>query len=228
MARIASSADVADSADIAQSAAVWHLAQVREGAVIGEHCVIGRGAYIGVGVRVGKNCKIQNHALLYEPAQLGDGVFIGPGVVLTNDHNPRAVTPEGELKTASDWLPVGVRIDEGAAVGARAVCVAPVHIGAWALVAAGAVVTSDVPPFALVAGTPARRIGWVGKAGIRLVEESQRPGFFRCPQTQTLYRLREPDALEEYRGERDDVASLNAEECAGQMSSEMKNAEERR
>lgn len=198
MARIAPSADVAESADIAPSASIWHLAQVREDATIGDHCIVGRGAYIGVGVHLGKNCKIQNHALVYEPAYLADGVFIGPGVVLTNDHNPRAVTPDGELKSASDWLPVGVQIDEGAAVGARAVCVAPVRIGAWALVAAGAVVTADVPAFALVAGTPARRIGWVGKAGVRLVEEPDRPGVYRCPQTQSLYRLREPDILEEY------------------------------
>lgn len=197
MARIASSADVAESADIAENVSIWHLAQVREGASIGENCVIGRGAYIGVGVHVGRNCKIQNYALLYEPAHLADGVFIGPGVILTNDHYPRAVTPDGVLKSASEWQAVGVRIDEGAAVGARVVCVAPVHIGAWAMVAAGAVVTSDVPAFALVAGTPARRIGWVGRAGVRLEEDPDRSGVFRCPQTQTIYRLRGHEALEE-------------------------------
>src|SRR5690606_8430359 len=122
----------------------WHLAQVREDAVLGENCVVGRGAYVGTGVVMGKNCMLQNYALVYEPAKLGDGVFIGPAVVLTNDTYPRSVTPDGELKSASDWEPVGVTIEDGASIGARAVCVAPVTIGRWATVAAGAVVTKDV------------------------------------------------------------------------------------
>lgn len=169
MTRIADSADVAEDAVIGDGTSVWHLAQVREGAVIGRDCIIGRGAYIGTGVRMGDRCKVQNLALVYEPASLGEGVFIGPGVVLTNDHEPRAVTPDGALKSASDWHAVGVTVEDGAAVGARAVCVAPVVIGRWAMVAAGAVVTRDVAPFELVAGVPARRIGWVGRAGVRLV-----------------------------------------------------------
>ncbi|GAB6985380.1 hypothetical protein JCM10369A_19040 [Nocardioides pyridinolyticus] len=112
------------------------------------------GAYIGSGVRVGENCKSQNYALVYEPAELADGVFVGPAAVLTNDTYPRAVTPEGDLKSAADWQPVGVTVERGASIGARAVCVAPVRIGAWATVAAGAVVTTDVAPYALVAGVP--------------------------------------------------------------------------
>lgn len=167
--RIAASADVDDGAELGDGSQIWHLAQVREGAVVGRNCIIGRGAYIGCGVVMGDNCKVQNHALVYEPARLSPGVFIGPAVVLTNDTYPRAVTPDGELKSASDWEPVGVEIGEGAAIGARAVCVAPVRIGAWSLVAAGSVVTSDVPPHALMAGVPARRIGWVGRDGRRLV-----------------------------------------------------------
>src|SRR5262245_35791456 len=136
--RIAESADVDDRASVGDGTLIWHLAQVRENAEVGEECVIGRAAYIGPGVRVGDRCKIQNHALVYEPAVLEDGVFIGPAVVLTNDEFPRAVTPEGSLKTADDWQAVGVLIREGASVGARAVCIAPVTIGRWALVAAGA------------------------------------------------------------------------------------------
>ena len=99
---------------------------MREDAVLGENCVVGRGAYIGTGVQMGDNCKVQNYALVYEPAVLGDGVFIGPAVVLTNDTYPRAVNPDGSLKTAHDWEPVGVTIGDGASIGARAVCVAPV------------------------------------------------------------------------------------------------------
>ena len=163
------SADVAPSAIVAPSARVWHLAQVREEARIGEETIVGRGAYIGEGVRVGGRCKIQNYALIYEPASLADGVFVGPAAVFTNDHCPRAINADGTLKSASDWERVGVTVERGAAIGARAVCVAPVRIGAWASVGAGAVVTRDVAPYALVVGVPARRVGWVGEAGVPLV-----------------------------------------------------------
>jgi acetyltransferase-like isoleucine patch superfamily enzyme len=128
---------------------------------------------------------VQNFALVYEPAVLEDGVFIGPAVVLTNDEYPRAVTPEGRLKGPDDWTEVAVHVREGAAIGARSVCVAPVTIGRWALVAAGSVVTRDVPDFALVAGVPARRLGWVGHAGVRLKAEGE--SRWVCPQTGRQY-----------------------------------------
>lgn len=179
--RVAASADVADDAVLGPGTAVWHLAQVREGARLGRDCVVGRGAYIGSGVSLGDACKVQNYALVYEPAELADGVFVGPAAVLTNDTYPRAINPDGSLKTASDWEPVGVTIGQGASVGARAVCVAPVRVGAWATVAAGAVVTKDVPDFALVAGVPARRIGWVGPAGRPLERDGDL--HWRCPAT---------------------------------------------
>nr|WP_300339690.1 acyltransferase [Actinomyces sp.] len=192
--RVQDSADVSPDAVIGEGSSIWHLAQVREHAVLGSQCVVGRGAYIGEGVVMGQRCKVQNYALVYEPARLGDGVFIGPAAVLTNDHFPRAVNPDGSLKSASDWEPVGVSVEEGASVGARAVCVAPVRIGAWATVAAGAVVTRDVPAHALVAGVPARRIGWVGRAGEPLVavsagEEGYLAGAtrWRCPVTGTVF-----------------------------------------
>ncbi|MFE6963820.1 acyltransferase [Agromyces sp. NPDC057679] len=184
--RVVDSADVADTAVIGSGSSIWHLAQVREGAVLGENCVVGRGAYIGTGVRLGDNCKVQNYALVYEPAQLADGVFIGPAVVLTNDTYPRAINPDGSQKSADDWEAVGVTVERGAAIGARAVCVAPVTIGAWSTIAAGAVVTKDVPPHALMAGVPARQIGWVGRSGRRLEETSD---GFTCPATGERYRL---------------------------------------
>lgn len=171
-ARIMASADVDARATIGDGSSVWHLAQVREGAVVGRGCVIGRGAYVGAGVLMGDNCKVQNYALVYEPAVLGHGVFIGPAVVLTNDTHPRAVTPSGEAKSAADWQTVGVTIHDGASIGARAVCVAPVTVGSWAMVAAGAVVTRDVPAHGLVAGAPARQVGWVGRDGRRLQRQA--------------------------------------------------------
>jgi acetyltransferase-like isoleucine patch superfamily enzyme len=163
------------------------LAQIREHAEIGSDCVIGRGAYVGPGVRVGDNCKLQNYALVYEPAVLGDGVFVGPTAVLTNDEYPRAVSPAGRLKRSDDWAMVSVVVGDGASIGARAVCVAPVTIGRWALVAAGAVVTRDVPDFALVARVPARHLGWVGPAGVRLTPTGD--GRLVCPRTGELFAL---------------------------------------
>ena len=154
--RIVDSADVSQEAVIGEGSSVWHLAQVREHAVVGRDCVIGRGAYIGEGVVMGDRCKVQNYALVYEPARLADGVFIGPAVTLTNDHFPRAVNPDGTLKSASDWQPVGVTVAEGASIGARAVCVAPVTIGAWATVAAGAVVNRALPAPAPLAAASRR------------------------------------------------------------------------
>jgi UDP-2-acetamido-3-amino-2,3-dideoxy-glucuronate N-acetyltransferase len=179
------SADVDPRARLGQGASVWHLAQIREGAEIGDECVIGRGAYIGRGVQLGQRCKVQNYALIYEPAWLDDGVFVGPAAVFTNDRYPRAVTPDGSIKTAGDWEPVGVTVRYGASIGAGAVCVAPVTVGRWAVVAAGSVVVKDVPDFALVAGMPARFVRWVGRAGVALAATDDE--LFRCPRTGAGY-----------------------------------------
>ncbi|MFJ8720917.1 acyltransferase [Streptomyces sp. NPDC093269] len=194
--RVQPSAQVDESADIGAGSSVWDLAQIREGARLGEGCVIGRGAYVGTGVRMGDNCKLQNYALVYEPAELGDGVFIGPAVVLTNDHNPRSVDPEGRQKRGGDWEAVGVKIADGASIGARSVCVAPISIGRWAMVAAGAVVTKDVPDFALVVGVPARQVGWVGRAGVKLVERAGEAGVWECPETGSIYEEKDGALLE--------------------------------
>ena len=185
--RVQPSAQVDESAAVGDGTSVWELAQIRENATLGTGCVIGRGAYVGSGVVVGNNVKLQNYALVYEPAVLEDGVFVGPAAVLTNDEYPRSVDPDGNLKRASDWQPVGVTVREGASLGARSVCVAPVTVGRWAMVAAGAVVTKDVPDFALVVGVPARQIGWVGRSGRRL-EAGDAPGTWRCPETGAAYR----------------------------------------
>ncbi|AXE24946.1 N-acetyltransferase [Streptomyces globosus] len=189
--RIQPSSQVDETAALGDGTTVWDLAQIREEARLGRGCIVGRGAYVGPGVRIGDNVKLQNHALVYEPAVLGDGVFIGPAAVLTNDFYPRAVDPEGRLKRGADWEAAGVVVEEGASLGARSVCVAGVRVGRWALVAAGAVVSRDVPDFALVAGVPARRIGWVGRAGVRLAERDGEPGVWECPRTGALHDERD-------------------------------------
>jgi acetyltransferase-like isoleucine patch superfamily enzyme len=195
MSRVHPTADVAENAHIGAGSSIWHYAQVREDVVLGENVVVGRGAYVGTGVSVGNNCKIQNYALVYEPAVLEDGVFIGPAVILTNDQYPRAVNVDGTLKSGSDWEATGVTIREGASIGAGSVCIAPVEIGRWSLVAAGSTVTKDVPDFALVAGVPAKRIRWVGKAGVPLTDEGA--GNFICPKTGARYFERSPNTLVE-------------------------------
>lgn len=197
-ARIMPGADVDDRAVVGAGTIVWHLAQVREGAHVGEDCIVGRGAYVDVGVEVGDRSKIQNHALLYAPARLGPGAFVGPAVVLANDAHPRAIHRDGAVMTGADWSPEGVQIDRGASLGARAVVLPGVTIGAWAMVAAGAVVTRDVRAHALVVGTPAVQRGWVGHAGVTLERTSGRE--WRCPRTGTRYRERSEGGIREVPG----------------------------
>jgi UDP-2-acetamido-3-amino-2,3-dideoxy-glucuronate N-acetyltransferase len=165
---------------------VWAHAHVRSCAKLGENSIVGSGAYIGPGVTIGANCKIQNSAQVFEPCALESGVFVGPGAVLTNDLNPRAVNPDLSIKSPNDWNASGVVIRQGASIGAGAICVAPIEIGSWAMIAAGAVVVKNVADFSIMAGVPAKQIGWVGKSGFRLVEGE---GFFHCPITGSRYYL---------------------------------------
>ena len=180
-------ADVDHSAVIESGSKIWELARVRSGAKIGSKTIIGRSAYIDTDVQIGANCKVQNNALIYSPTVIADGVFIGPGAILTNDLNPRAINETGTQKSATDWKVQRVEILYGASIGAGAICVAPVTIGSWAMVGAGAVVIKNVPDFALVVGNPAKQIGWVGKSGSKLDKSKDQENKFICPITKNEY-----------------------------------------
>ncbi len=180
-------ADISDRAKIGKGTRIWHQAQVREGARIGEECIIGKGVYIGAGVRVGNRVKIQNYALVYEGVTLEDGVFVGPHACFTNDLRPRAINPDGSLQSGADWEVISTYVARGASIGANSTIIAGVRIGEWAMVGAGAVVTRDVPPHALVVGNPARIVGYVCYCGEKLEVDTTR-SVGTCPKCGTTVK----------------------------------------
>lgn len=168
MIRIHPTADVSPNAVIGDRTSIWHQSQVREGAHIGEECILGKNAYVDFDVQIGNRVKIQNNCSVYHGVTIEDGVFLGPHVVLTNDLYPRAINPDGTLKSADDWEVSPIRICYGAAVGSRSVVLPGVTIGRFAMIGAGSVVTHDVPPHGLAVGAPARLVGYVCACGRRL------------------------------------------------------------
>ena len=185
------SADVAPSAVIGEGTNIWHQAQVREAAQLGRNCIVGKGAYIDTGVIIGDNVKIQNGAFIYQGVTVEDGVFIGPRACFTNDMFPRAITPEGALKTDADWQVSQTLVRYGASIGAGAVVLPDLSIGRFALVGAGAVVTRSVPDHGLVVGNPARLIGFACRCGQRL-HQRERHGnllLMECPACHASYEL---------------------------------------
>jgi UDP-2-acetamido-3-amino-2,3-dideoxy-glucuronate N-acetyltransferase len=185
--KIHESAEVSPTAKLGREVSVWHFSRIREAAIIGDEVNIGANVYIGPGVNIGDRCKVQNSAQIFEPAILGEGVFIGPSVILTNDRNPRAVNLDFSQKSEIDWEKEGVKVSRGASIGAGAICVAPIHIGAWSMVAAGSVLVTNAPDYSLMAGVPAKQIGWIGEAGFKL--EKMGPTRWKCPKSQSLYEL---------------------------------------
>lgn len=172
--RVHPTAEVSVGAEIGDGTSIWHHAQIREGARIGANCIIGKGVYIDAGVVIGNNVKIQNYVSIYHGVTIEDGVFIGPHVCFTNDLLPRAVNPDGTLKTGDDWTLVKTLVRHGASIGANSTIRCGLTIGEWAMVGAGSVVTRDVPPYGLVYGNPARLHGFVCPCGTRLNEEQRR------------------------------------------------------
>jgi acetyltransferase-like isoleucine patch superfamily enzyme len=158
-------AEVSADARIGAGTRIWSQAQVREGAVVGSECILGKGSYLDFQVRIGDRCKLQNGVFVFHGFNLEDGVFLGPGVMLLNDHEPRAINPDGTLKTTEDWVASKGLIEHGASVGGGAVILPGIRIGRYALVGAGAVVTRDVPPHGIVYGNPARLRGFACQCG---------------------------------------------------------------
>lgn len=187
-ARIHASADIEAEVGIGPRTSVWHRAQIRTGARIGADCIVGRDAFIDTEVVIGDRVKIQNLALIYHGVTIEDGVFIGPGAILTNDRYPRAITAVGDLARSEDWTVGPIVLRHGCSIGAGAVVVAGVDVGRFATIGAGAVVTRTVTDHALVAGSPARRLGWMCACGGRLLASNGEP----APPNPTRY-AQDPD-----------------------------------
>ncbi len=167
--------DVSPQANIGQNTSIWHQAQIREQAIIGANCIIGKNVYIDKSVIIGNNCKIQNNTSIYHGTTIEDGVFIGPHCILTNDTYPRAINPNGTLKTDTDWIEGKIIIKHGASLGAGTIILPNITIGTFALIGAGSIVTKDIPNYALAYGNPAKITGVVCKCGNKL-QPTQKPG----------------------------------------------------
>ncbi len=176
------SAYVDPGAKVGPGTKIWHFSHVMGGAEIGANCSLGQNVFVANGVKIGNHVKIQNNVSVYEGVILEDYVFCGPSCVFTNVRTPRSAFPRNR---SEDYVRTVVK--HGATIGANATVVCGVTIGEWAFVAAGAVVTKDVPPYALVAGVPARPIGWACQCGVRLEFEGTQAV---CPACSRRYRMR--------------------------------------
>lgn len=166
--------------EIGEGTRIWHFSHIMQGCRIGAHCNIGQNVVVSPGVVLGDGVKVQNNVSIYTGVTCEDDVFLGPSCVFTNVINPRsAIARKDQFRET--------RVERGASIGANATIVCGHTIGRYAMVGAGAVVTKDVPPYALVVGNPSRQMGWVSAYGHRLAFD--REGYARCPESGQLYRL---------------------------------------
>jgi len=171
-----------DPCQIGERTRIWHFAHIMAEAEIGSDCTIGQNVVVFPQVKLGQGVKVQNNVSLYTGVICEDFVFLGPSCVFTNVLNPRAfINRKEEFKQTY--------IRKGATIGANATIVCGHEIGAYALIGAGAVITKDVKPYALMVGNPAKQIGWVSRAGLRLVFDSE--NIAQCPETKENYKLTE-------------------------------------
>lgn len=181
--RIHPTAEVSPDAVIGDGTSIWHHCQIRA-ANIGKNCIFGKGVYIDEGVHIGDNVKIQNYVSVYHGLTIENGVFIGPHVCFTNDMRPRAINPDGTLKSATDWDVSKTLVRKGAALGANSTIRCGVVIGQWAMVGSGSVVTHNVPDFGLVYGNPAHLHGFVCPCGSKLEKSGETQNgmvIMECP-----------------------------------------------
>ena len=176
---------VDDNVEIGEKTKIWHFCHVQSGARIGKGCSFGQNVNVSNNVKIGDGCKVQNNVSIYEGVELEDYVFCGPSMVFTNDLTPRAKYPKGSAGYKKTVL------HTGASIGANATVVCGHEVGRWAMVAAGAVVTKNVPDYALVAGVPAKQIGRVCECGNRLGENLE------CSECGRKYKLIKNNVLEE-------------------------------
>lgn len=174
------SAIIDQPCEIGEGTRIWHFAHICARARIGRHCVFGQNTMVAEGVRIGDNVKVQNNVAIYSGVEIEDDVFLGPSCVLTNISNPRSQVSRKHLYEKT-------LICRGASVGANATVVCGTTIGRYALIGAGAVITSDVPDYALMLGMPARQKGWVSRHGHPL--KASPAGEYVCPETGWVYRL---------------------------------------
>lgn len=170
--RVHETAIVENGATIGDGSAVWHHAHVRSEAVVGRGCVLGKNVFVDAGVRIGDGCKVQNNVSVYAGVELGNDVFVGPAATFTNDLVPRAFS--------TTWAIVATKVDDGASIGANATIVCGNRIGRFAMVAAGATVVRDVADHQLVAGVPARHLGWVCRCGRVVSRADEQPASLEC------------------------------------------------
>jgi UDP-2-acetamido-3-amino-2,3-dideoxy-glucuronate N-acetyltransferase len=184
------SAYIDDGAVIGEGTKIWHFSHVMPKARIGAGCSLGQNVFVADHVVIGDGVKIQNNVSVYEGVILEDYAFCGPSMVFTNVRTPRSAFPQN---TSDVYLTT--RVGRGASIGANATVVCGTTVGAWAFIAAGAVVSRDVPPYALMIGVPARQVGWVGQHGVRL-SPPDADGVMTCPKSGWRYRLDGNGAVE--------------------------------
>ena len=174
---------VDNGAKIGAGTKIWHFTHVSSGACVGSNVSMGQNVFVGSDVMIGDQCKIQNNVSIYDGVVIEDGVFCGPSMVFTNVYNPRAfVERKNEFKKTL--------VKRGATIGANATIVCGIEIGKFAFVAAGAVINKDVKPYALMAGVPAKQIGWMSEFGEKIPLPLQGAGSYLCPHQNVEYELK--------------------------------------